>query len=144
MSGFGKTWGSRNAPQTKRYGKDSTPFIDAEMLKKIESWQNVSITSAKDDFTKNDVPVFYIMFRELSGKFVHRQAFFEDRQLNRVLHLFDLDEGIDDDAEILGKELWVKFISHQPKGSDREFVKAVAFRLEHPTSKEQDKKDVPF
>ena len=155
---MGSAWGSRDSARkgdTENGGGDSPPFIEADDLQGMRPWQNVSVVSIKRDMTNKDDDekesrrFYWVVYRQVDGEFVHRQAYWGDTPLYRLLKVFDIHEGIDDDLEVRGKELWIKLVVDKRKNAEKDYVKVVGHRTENPLAKKEstssDNEDkVPF
>lgn len=134
---FTEVWGARSG-QAKT---DRAPFLDAVDVPKLPMWNNVAIVSVKEDLTKKDKPFLWIMYRQVDGQWVHRQAYFRSQQLYPLLTLFDIHDGIKDSEEVVGKKLWVNFDTEKWKGSDQSRARIIGYSLEKQSGPQS---DVPF
>ena len=144
-------WGARDSSNgnSSGGGGDRPPFVTPADLQDMKPWQNVYIQSIKRDFTNKDDDekesrkFYWVMYRHVGDEFVHRQAYWGDKPLYRVLSILGIHEGIDGDEEVRGKELWIKLIIDKPRNSEKEFVKVVAHRAENPRTKIEEVKPIP-
>ena len=130
--GFGKR------PNGLGGGRKPPPFLRPEQLSgDFDPWQKVFIIAGRPDVTNKDKPeseqhdMYFVEFRDCRHRFVHRQAYFSDRQFYPLLELFGIEDGLegDDDSPIRGKELFVRFGTRQQASTGRTFVEIKEYSL---------------
>ena len=117
-----------------RTGSDLPPFIKASDLDAGNPWRKVVLTSispAKTKIKKTDF--WWVVFRDVDGKWVHRQAYFFESKLTQIFAVFGIYDGIDDTAEVEGRELWIN-LAKDDQGDKGVFVKVAGYSADDPRS----------
>ena len=129
---FDDVW---ETPTPSPGGRELAPFVTADMIES-GSWHHVGIVSVKPDVFKTGTQAgkkyLKIIYRENEGKFAVGQRYFNKNDFNKVLKLFDIDPASQNQAALIGKDLFIQLVKKHETNGDRIFIDVAHHALQPP------------